>query len=320
MSINLITGITGFVGSWLAQYIVENYPDNIIYGIKRWRSPIENIEHILNNVNLIDADLKDLPSLLSVLDAVQPDKIFHLAAQSYVPFSYKAPIETLMDNVIGTANLLETVRILKQDPLIHICGSSEEYGQVSKQFVPIKEDCPLNPVSPYGVSKVTEDMLGLQYYTAWGLKTVRTRMFTHTGPRRGEIFAESSFAKQIVMIERGIQDKIYVGNLDSIRTFADVRDAVRAYWMLNKSMAGEVYNIGGNITMTIRDMLNKLIDLSGMRLTSNQIIIDESRLRPADVTLQIPCCNKFKVATNWEPEIPFEKTLVDLLSFWRGKL
>lgn len=321
----LITGTTGFVGSHLVDYIMANHPEVEIFGIKRWRSPMDNLSHIKGNMALYDADLRDLVSLISMIKEIKPDVVFHLAAQSYVPYSYVAPVDTLTTNVIGTANLLEAVRLIGIDPLIHICSSSEVYGQVKPDEVPIRETNPFRPASPYAVSKIAEDMLGLQYFLAYGMKTVRTRMFTHTGPRRGEVFATSNFAKQIALIEVGKQAPvIYVGNLDSVRTFADVRDAVKAYWLLSEKFfegripAGEVYNIGGNTTMTIGEMLERLLSLSSFKDIT--IEVDKARLRPVDVTLQIPCCDKFKEATGWEPQIPFVQTLYDLLQFWREKV
>ncbi|MFC2059488.1 GDP-mannose 4,6-dehydratase [Chloroflexota bacterium] len=322
----LITGLTGFVGSHLADLIIDNYPETRIFGLKRWRSPLENIEHIKEKLTLYDSDLRDLSSLITLLREIDPEVIFHLAAQSYVPVSYIAPIDTLMTNVIGTANLLEAVRLANIDPLLHICSSSEVYGQVKPDEVPIKETNPLRPASPYAVSKVGEDMLGLQYFIAYGLKTVRTRMFTHTGPRRGDVFVCSNFARQIASIEAGLQEPtVHVGNLDSIRTFTDVRDAVKAYWLLTrkyfegKVKAGEVYNIGGTTTMKVGEMLDKLLDISEVK-GKVTISVDKARLRPADVTLQIPSTDKFKADTGWEPVIPFEQTLQDLLDYWRDKL
>jgi GDP-mannose 4,6-dehydratase len=316
-----ITGITGFVGSHLVDYLLS-LPQKIeIYGFLRWRSPLDNINHCVDRVNLCYGDLTDQSSLLAYIDEIRPDIVFHLGAQSYVDFSFKAPIATLQSNCIGTANLLEVVRQLKHrdhyDPIIHICSSSEVYGQVRENETPITEDNPFRPASPYAVSKVTEDMLALQYYLSWGLKTIRTRMFTHTGARRGKIFATSTFAKQIAEIEkRGKEPNIYVGNLDSIRTFMDVRDAVKAYWLLvNNPVPGEVYNIGGNKTMTIGEMLDTLISLSSVKGIKK--IIDPQRLRPSDVTLQIPCSDKFKKLTGWEPIIPFEDTMLSLLNYWR---
>ena len=317
----LITGITGFVGSHLAEYILEGFPDVEVAGLIRWRSPKDNIAGIIDRVKLYYGNLVDLPSLQSMLTDFRPDVIFHLAAQSYVDFSFIAPVDTLESNVVGTCNLLEAVRKLKDasvfDPVIHICSSSEVYGQVREDEVPITEGNPLRPASPYAVSKVGEDMLALQYWLSWRIKTIRSRMFTHTGPRRGEVFVVSNFAKQIAAIEAGLAEPLVkVGNLDSVRTFSDVRDAVRAYWLLvNKCEPGGVYNIGGVETMTIREMLDKLLALSTHK--SIKVEVDPARLRPSDVTLQIPCIAKFQDATGWKPEISFERTLQDTLVFWR---
>lgn len=317
----LVTGITGFVGSHLADYILTESADVQILGLIRWRSPKDHIEHILKKIGLCYGDLSDLPSLKTMLAEHKPDVIFHLAAQSYVDFSFISPIATLEANVVGTCNLLEAVKELKlltgYDPVVHICSSSEVYGQVRQNEIPIKEDNCFRPASPYAVSKVAEDMLAFQYWLSWKIKTIRTRMFTHTGPRRGEVFVVSTFAKQIAAIESGLEPPVVkVGNLDSVRTFLDVRDAVRAYWQLvNKCPAGEVYNIGGIETMTIREMLNRLLELS--KIKNIAVEVDVSRLRPSDVTLQIPCIDKFMKATGWKPKIKFEKTLKDTLNYWR---
>jgi len=317
----LITGITGFVGSHLADYILANFPEVQILGLARWRSPTDNIRHVLDKITLEFGDLSDLPSLKTVLSKEKPDVIFHLAAQSYVPFSFSSPIVTLNTNIIGTCHLLEAVKELKfsseYDPIIHICSSSEVYGQVKENEVPIRESNPFRPSSPYAVSKVGEDMLAFQYWLSWKIKTIRTRMFTHTGPRRGEVFASSTFAKQIASIEARLAPPVVkVGNLDSVRTFLDARDAVKAYWLLvNKCPPGEVYNIGGVETMTVGDMLNKLLRLS--KVKNITVEVDPSRLRPSDVTLQIPCIDKFVAATGWKPETKFDKTLEDLLNYWR---
>ena len=317
----LITGITGFVGSHLADYILENFPHVQIFGLARWRSPTDNIRHILNKITLQFGDLLDSSSLKTILSKHKPDVIFHLAAQSYVPFSFSSPMTTLSTNVIGTCNLLEAVKELKlsseYDPIIHICSSSEVYGQVKEEEVPITEDVPLRPASPYAVSKVGEDMLGYQYWLSWKIKTLRTRMFTHTGPRRGDVFVVSSFAKQIASIEAGLVPPVVkVGNLESVRTFTDVRDAVRAYWLLvTKCTPGEVYNIGGVETMKIGEMLNILLGLSSVKKI--KIEVDPNRLRPSDVTLQIPSTEKFYKETGWKPEIKFEQTLQDTLNYWR---
>lgn len=317
----LITGIGGFVGSHLAEYTLANFPKTQVLGLSRWWEPRENISHAFDKITLCYGDLVDLPSLETILAKHRPEVIFHLAAQSYVDFSFLAPVTTLETNVIGTANLLESIKKLKidsgYDPIVHIASSSECYGQVKENEVPIKEDNPFRPASPYAVSKVAEDMLAFQYWLSWKIKTIRTRMFTHTGPRRGEVFVESNFAKQIAAIEAGLQEKVVrVGNLDSIRTFLDIKDAIKAYWLLvDKCSPGEVYNVGGVETMTVGEMLDRLLKLSTVK--NIKVKTDPARLRPSDVTLQIPCIDKFTKATGWKPEIKFDQTLQDILNYWR---
>ena len=315
----LITGITGMVGSHLAEYILNNHPGVEVHGLVRWRSPLDNIEGIESKITLHQADLRDLNSLIFLLRRVKPDRIFHLAAQSYVTVSFDTPSDTLSTNVIGTTNLLDAVRITGLDPDIHICSSSEVYGQVAEDEIPIRESNPLRPASPYAVSKVGEDMIAYQYFLSYGIKTVRTRMFTHTGPRRGNFFAESSFAKQIAEIEARIcQNPVRVGNLDSVRTVADVRDAVRAYWLLlEKCPPGEVYNIGGSQTLKVGDILTKLKAMAHCKIEHK---VDQRLIRPSDVTLQIPDISKFQKATEWTPVIPIETTLRDLLEYHRDKV
>jgi GDP-mannose 4,6-dehydratase len=311
----LITGMNGFVGSHLVEFLQRQENPPSIYGICRWRSNKENFERAKQDFTLLDADLLDLGSLIRVLDHVKPDVIYHLAAQSYVVSSFNYPVQTITTNVIGTTNLLEAVRILKQDPIIHVCGSSEVYGMVDAKYVPIQEDCPFGPSSPYAVGKVGEDMVALQYFNTYGIKTIRTRAFSHTGPRRGEVFAASAFAKQLAAIKLGLQkNEIYVGNLESVRTFCDVRDTVKAYHLaVLLGEPGEVYNVGGLETVKISDVLNMLIDVSQVE---PKIVQAEKLYRPSDVTLQIPCIDKFVAQTGWKPEIPLQTTLADLYSYW----
>jgi GDP-mannose 4,6-dehydratase len=314
----LITGVTGFVGSHLAEYILD-MGGHDVYGLCRWRSPRDNLAKVYNKIKMLEADLCDLGALIRHFETVKPDVIFHLAAQSYVLTSFNSPVQTLWANVIGTTNLLEAVRITGIDPVIHICSSSEVYGQVREEDVPIKESCPFRPASPYAVSKVGEDMVAYQYWLSYGIKTIRTRMFTHTGPRRGDVFAFSAFSKQIAAAELGLKDAVIrVGNLKSVRTICDVRDAVRAYWKLvNECTPGEVYNIGGNKTLEVGEALDMLL---GFSKTECKVEVDKELLRPSDVTLQIPSTEKFRNETGWEPEIPLEKTLEDILDYWREEL
>ena len=314
----LITGITGMVGSHLADYILNNHPDAEVSGVVRWRSPLDNIRQRLDDITLIQGELRDLSSMIQVINQVQPDRIFHLAAQSFVPISYESPGDTFTVNVIGSINLLDAVRNVGIDPMIHMCSSAEVYGNVDESMVPITENTPFNPASPYAVSKVGQDMLGSQYHISYGMKIIRTRMFTHSGPRRGNFFAESAFAKQIAEIELGvIPGPVMVGNLESIRTYADVRDAVRAYWtLLDFCSVGEVYNIAGNRTLTIGEMLEILKSFASVPIEHE---VDPSLLRPSDVTLQIPENSKFRDETGWEPEYSMEQTMEDLLNFHRER-
>jgi GDP-4-dehydro-6-deoxy-D-mannose reductase len=315
----LITGITGFAGSHLAEYLMAEHPDLEVYGTFRWRSRRENIEHFDARVKLREADLRDYSSLHSLLAEVQPDAIFHLAAQSFVPSSWRAPAETLTTNITGQTYLFEAVRSLGLDPTIQIACSSEEYGLVLPDETPIKETNPLRPLSPYAVSKVGQDFLGYQYFQSYGMKVVRTRGFNHTGPRRGDVFVTSNFAKQVVSIGLGLAEPVIrVGNLEAIRDFTDVRDMVRAYWMAVESgRPGEVYNIATGVGHRIRDVLDRLIELAGVEVT---VEVDPDRLRPSDVEILVGDASKFRADTGWEPRIPFDQTLRDVLDYWRGRL
>ena len=315
----LITGITGFAGSHLAEYLLAEHPEVEIYGTYRWRSRRENIDHLGGRIELREADLRDYSSIHALLEEVRPDAIFHLAAQSYVPSSWRAPAETLSTNITGQTYLFEAVRYLGIDPTIQIACSSEEYGLVHADETPIKEDNPLRPLSPYAVSKVAQDFMGYQYFQSYGLKVVRTRAFNHTGPRRGDVFVTSNFAKQVASIEAGLQEPVIrVGNLDAIRDFTDVRDMVRAYWLaVEKGRPGEVYNIASGHGIHIHELLDRLIALSDAEV---RIEVDPERLRPSDVEILIGDSSKFRADTGWEPRIPFEQTLADVLDYWRDRL
>lgn len=315
----LITGITGFAGSHLAEFILANHPGVEVFGIVRWRSRMENIAHLRERVELCEADLKDLVSLQGCLAHVKPDRIFHLAAQSFVPTSWKCPAETFLINAVGEINLFEAVRSLKLSPRIQVAGSSEEYGQVFPDEIPMKETNPLRPLSPYAVSKVAQDLLGFQYFKSYGMDIVRTRGFNHTGPRRGEVFVTSNFAKQIAEIEKGRRSPVIrVGNLEAKRDFTDVRDMVEAYWLsLEKGEAGEVYNIGSGVARTIQEVLDTLLSLSRVKV---RVEVDPGRLRPSDVPLLLSDSSRFMARTGWKPKIPFEQTLRDLLDYWRAKV
>ena len=314
----LITGITGFVGSHLADYALAK-GDVEVFGTVRWRSRLDNIEHIQDEIKMIDCDLKDNVATRKVLQEVRPDYIFHLAAQSFVPTSWVAPAETLSTNIIAQLNLLEGIRDLGLDSRIQVAGSSEEYGLVYEHEAPITEDNPLRPLSPYAVSKVAQDFLAYQYHKSYGIFAVRTRAFNHTGPRRGDVFVTSNFSRQVALIEKGKKDPVIeVGNLEAKRDFSDVRDIVRAYWLaLEKGEAGEVYNIGSGRAITIQGLLDLILSLSDIEIEVRQM---PERMRPSDVELLVTDYSKFNRATGWEPEIPFEKTIEDLLNYWRERV
>ena len=321
-----ITGITGMVGSHLADYLLQNTNWNI-YGFCRWNDNLENIEHLFPKINsqdrvrLIYGDLNDFPSLMNAIAEACPDYVFHLAAQSYPQTSFVAPLETLETNILGTAKLLEAINKSPYDPVVHVCASSEVFGRVPKEYLPINEEVTFHPASPYAISKVGTDLIGRYYAEAYGMTVMTTRMFTHTGPRRGDVFAESTFAKQIAMIEADmLPPVIKVGNLKSLRTWSDVRDAVRAYHLLvtHNPIAGEYYNIGGTYSCTVEEMLNYLISQSTVE--NIKVETDPGRLRPIDADLQVPDASKFTNHTGWQPTIPFEKTMNDLLDYWRAKV
>jgi GDP-mannose 4,6-dehydratase len=322
----LITGITGMVGSHLLDYLIE-HTDWEIWGMIRWRSPLDNISAHVGRINrkdrvkLVYADLRDTMSIDTAVKTSRPDIVFHLAAQSYPKTSFDSPLDTMDTNIQGTERLLGALRKYSHHAVVHVCASSEVFGRVPKEKLPIDEECTFHPASPYAISKVGTDLVGRYYAEAYGMTVMTTRMFTHTGPRRGDVFAESTFAKQIALIEAGKLDPIVkVGNLDSLRTWADVRDAVRAYYLLvtDNPQAGEYYNIGGQYTCSVKDMLDTLLSYS----TCKEIAVEmeEERLRPIDADLQVPDTRKFKAHTGWEPIIPFETTMRDLLNYWRARV
>lgn len=351
---SLITGITGFVGSHLAEHILSIEPDAEICGTARHRSRIDNIAGILDRITLIpDVEIRDAHAVSAAVKKSEPDCIFHLAAQSFVPASWMAPADTMTTNVTGTVNLLEAVRVSEYNPVIQIAGSSEEYGcpplveqktddeyglmghesnPAKKRFsveinqtprlvfkVPITEEFLPQPLSPYAVSKVAEDLLGFQYHKSYGMKIVRTRAFNHTGPRRGEKFVTSDFAKQIVEIEKGKHEPVlHVGNLEAKRDFTDVRDIVRGYWLaVTRCEYGEVYNICSGKARAVQNVLDTLRMQSTAQFT---VVQDKERMRPSDIPILQGDCTKFTKRTGWKPEIGFAQTMGDLLDYWRGRI
>ena len=313
----LITGITGFVGSHMAEFALAHGAE--VSGSMRWRSKTENIDHLRARITLVECDLRDLSSVRNLLEITEPTHVVHLAAQSFVAASWKAPAETLTTNIISQVNLLEAMRGLRISPRFLAVGSSEEYGLVHPDELPIKETNPLRPLSPYAVSKVTQDMMGYQYFKSYGLPIVRTRAFNHEGPRRGDVFVTSNFARQIAEIEAGIREPvIFVGDLKPKRDYSDVRDIVRGYWaLLERGEPGEVYNLCSGKSWPIQHVLDFLLGQS--RVKGIAVKIDPARLRPSDVMELEGDPGKIQRALGWKVEIPFEQTLTELLDYWRHR-
>ncbi|PKN68117.1 MAG: GDP-mannose 4,6-dehydratase [Deltaproteobacteria bacterium HGW-Deltaproteobacteria-15] len=315
----LITGITGMAGSHLAEYLMDR-GDCEVHGTLRWRSNRENIAGIEKGVFFHECELRDPYAVTRLLREVRPHRIYHLASQSNVAASWLSPRETLVNNITSQLNILESLTLLDQiDTRVHIAGSSEEYGMVQENELPVTESNPLRPISPYGVSKVTQDTMAYQYFQNFGLHIVRTRCFNHTGPRRSDSFATSSFARQIVEIEKKRKDPvILVGNLQAKRDFTDIRDVVRAYHLaLEHCEPGGVYNIGSGIATSLRQVLDLLLTMSRMAI---RVKLDDSRMRPSDVPVLLADASAFKRKTGWKPEISLQQSLFDLLEYWRGKL
>jgi GDP-4-dehydro-6-deoxy-D-mannose reductase len=329
----LITGFTGQVGSQMADFLLENTTFNVI-GMMRWQESMDNIYHLTTRINeknklkIAYADLNDYPSLYDLLKKEKPKFIYHLAAQSYPKTSFDIPLETLQTNIIGTANLLECVRCLKNDegydPVVHVCSSSEVYGK-AKRDQTLDENSKFHGSSPYSISKIGTDLLGQFYGEAYGIKTYVTRMGTHSGPRRSDVFFESTVAKQIALIEAGLQEpKIKVGNLSSTRTFQDSRDAVRAYYLLsleasnNRIPHGEVFNIAGEEAFQLPEVIDILISFSSCN--DIEIVTDTDRLRPIDADYQMFDNSKIKSFIDWIPEIKTRDMFKDLLQHWRDEI
>ena len=329
----LITGFTGQVGSQLADFILENTKNDVV-GMMRWQEPLDNVYHLTTRINEKDrikisyADLNDYSSMFALLKKEKPNFIYHLAAQSFPRTSFDIPIETLQTNIIGTANLLECIKSLKEseeyDPVVHICSSSEVYGKAKKGEA-LDEDSKFHGASPYSISKIGTDYLGQFYGEAYGIKTFVTRMGTHTGPRRSDVFFESTVAKQIALIEAGLQEPaIKVGNLSSTRTFQDSRDAVRAYYLLSLESEkgnvahGEAFNIAGEEAFQLPEVIELLLSFS--ERNDIKIITDTDRLRPIDADYQMFDNSKIKQAINWKPEIKTKDMFMDLLQHWRDEI
>jgi GDP-4-dehydro-6-deoxy-D-mannose reductase len=311
----LITGVSGFVGPHLARHVVTVDPRSEVWGLVWPGDP----SAAPSGVQKVEGDLTDMASLITALDRVRPDIVFHLAAASSVASSWENPGRFFEVNAVGTVNLFESLRSLGLEPRVVVSSSSEIYGAVPKNQQPITEDAPLAPLSPYAASKAAQDLLTAQYFQGYGLQTVRLRLFHHTGPGRPAHFVASSFALQIARIERGLDlPRLAVGNLEAVRDFTDVRDVARAYWLAaTDGVPGDAYNICSGRRTSIRQVLDLLLGRSEVEV---EVEVDPNRLRTADIPYLVGDHTRFTDVSGWQPEIPLDETLGDLLDWWRGEV
>jgi len=313
----LITGISGFAGSHLAEFLIEKGYE--VFGTFLDKSTFSNLNGFMNKIKVYRCDIRNYDVLKNVIEDVKPDEIYHLAAISFVPTSLKEPKLTFDTNLYGTLNLYQAVIDLEMNPMILFIGSADEYGIVNENDLPIKEECPLNPINPYSISKTSADFLSLAYFRYYHLKIIRVRPFNHIGPRQSPEFVCSDFAKQITETEKGLREPIIkVGNLEAKKDFTDVRDMVRGYWLaLDKGEPGEVYNICSERAIQIKGLLNHLLELSSRKV---EIMKDPKRMRPSDNPILQGDSSKFRRSSGWKPEILLDKTLKDILEYWRKVL
>jgi len=313
----LITGVTGFAGSHLAEYLVAHTE------LEVWGTDISgsdrNIAQFKDDLQFVVGDMSEPEVASAALTQAQPDYVFHLAAQAFVPLSWRDPWQTIANNVRAQLNILQAVVNSGAGPKVLIVGSADEYGMITPDELPITEATPLRPYSPYAVSKIAQDMLGYQYYASHGLPIVRVRPFNHIGPRQSPAFVTSDFAKQVAEIEAGSREpRIHVGNLEAKRDFTDVREMVQGYYLaLERGEAGEVYNLGAERAYSIREVLDVLLDMSEVEI---EVVPDPARLRPSDVPVVVSDCSKFRQQTGWRAAISLRESLRDILKYWRGRV
>ena len=312
----LITGISGFAGSYLAEFLIDK--GYRVFGTFYDKSTFSNLDNIIDKIEIFECDIRNYSSLRTIIEKVRPDELYHLAAISFVPTSLKDPKLTFDTNLYGTLNLYEAIKELKFNPKILFVGSADEYGMVTDSNLPIKEECPLQPVNPYSISKASADYLSHFYFKSYNLNIVRVRPFNHIGPRQSPEFVCSNFSRQIIEIEKGMKESvIMVGNLEAKRDFTDVRDMVRAYWLaVQKGESGDVYNICSGKAVSIKEILDKLLSMSKKNIKVKQ---DPKRLRSSDIPILLGNSTKFRTQTSWEQRIPFEKTLRCILDYWRER-
>jgi GDP-4-dehydro-6-deoxy-D-mannose reductase len=311
----LLTGITGFAGGHLAQLLVGQGVQ--IFGVAR--NCEKNLPHLDSNIKLISADMRDAEVVETMLQRIQPDVIYHLAAQAFVPVAWQDPWSTFENNVRPQLNILQAMIRQNSNARLLVITSDQVYGPVRPEYLPVNENAPLQPNNPYGVSKVAQDIVGLQYHLSHGLDVLRVRPFNHIGPRQSPSFVTANFAKQIAEIEANLSDPvIYVGNLEAKRDFTNVQDVVRAYTLIVKhGTAGDVYNVGSGQAYSIQYMLDVLLSYSQCEINIKQ---DPTRMRPSDVAVIYADNSKLQTNTGWQPVYSFEESLKQVLDYWRQQV
>jgi GDP-4-dehydro-6-deoxy-D-mannose reductase len=311
----LITGITGFAGGFLAQVLLDRGDE--VFGVSRWRR--HGLEHLSREIVPLTTDLRDPSVVDNILSDIRPDVIYHLAGQAFVPTAWADPWATIESNIRPQLNILQAMVQQKSQARLLVVASNQVYGHIKPTDLPVTEETPLRPDNPYGVSKVAQDMLGLQYYLSHRLDIIRARSFNHIGPRQNASFVAASFAKQVAEIEAGlIPPRLNVGNLEAERDFTDVSDVVRAYALLAEhGQAGEAYNIGTGRAYSIQYILDVLLRFSSTKI---EVYQDQDRLRPSDVPAIYADNSKLKATTHWEPLYTLEESLERILMYWREKI
>ncbi|MBI1881384.1 MAG: GDP-mannose 4,6-dehydratase [Chloroflexi bacterium] len=311
----LITGVTGFAGGHLAQTLLDCGDE--VFGVAR--DPGQGLEHLSQELTPVIADMRDPLVVGRLLSEIRPEAIYHLAAQAFVPTAWTNPWMTLENNIRPQLNILATMVRQKSNARLLIVASNEVYGQVQSSELPVKEDTPLRPNNPYGVSKVAQDMLGLQYYLSHGLNVLRVRAFNHIGPRQSPVFVAASFAKQIAEIEAGlVEPTLRVGNLEAKRDFTDVKDVMQAYMLLVlHGDPGKAYNVGTGEAHSIQSLLEILLSYTHVEI---KVEPDPSLMRPSDVPIIYADNSKLRAKTGWAPIYKFEDSLRQVLEYWREEV
>lgn len=314
----LMTGATGPVGSSLAEYLLTQ-PDVEVAVFKRWRSDSRALARVQHAITLYEGDIEDAYAVADTVAQAAPDYVFHLAAQSYPSASWGAPVVTMRANVEGTVHLLEAVRRHAPHAKVHIAGSSAQYGVVAPDAIPIAESHPMRPASPYGISKVAQELLGLQYFDSYGVHTVVTRSFNHVGPRQGDRTAIQTFCRQLALIEAGRQDPVlWVGNLEPRRDYTHVDDVARALWaLIQAAPGGNVYNMCSGVATRIGDIVDMAVAQTQVAV---EVRVDEARLRPVDEPILCGDNRRLRAVTGWQPRITMEQTVAELLTYWRQRI